>query len=352
MSYTRVMTGSVAWYASGSVHYPASETGGSVGYSDSGTVPVTITVRVETEPFDASVAVCDAQLAALGSAVTDMKDAQCKAIQNTSDVVSSHITSGFFSLVKSELSQNMAALFSKLNSQIILIMEKTKNAVRQREIMQSDYGRALARYTKVFSGLDDECKRRVAEVDKSSYILSSAIREKTTVQSQFQASSITYMNDGTVTRSMIFCAYIKSKAGIITKDLARRVAQQYLYAAQMKGILREDIGEGREVMVPVLYMKALNIEDKEGEEEECYACGGMEKIGQDMAEAVKRYAGTADSFIAGQEERGRIRKAFNALSEQYFSKDGERESTTEASREKKKRVYETMMSLYENGGEG
>lgn len=350
MSYQRTLTSSVQWHTSGSVHYPASESGGSVSYSDSGSIPVTITVHVDTTPFDASVAGCNAEVAALGASVVAMNTAQCAAIQNTRDTVSSHITGGFFSLVKSELSQNMAALFARLNSQILLVMEKTKSAVRQRQVMQGDYERAEARYAKVFADLDEECKRRVAEVDKAACNLSASYKRQSGEQTQSSAASITYMNDGTAAQSMLFGAYIKSKVDIIIEEIARRVAGQASYMAQMKSILRDDAADKRgEYFVPVLYAQCLNIEDKARTDEMCYAseAGAAEVVDNGIiTDAIKRFASSNDAWCtAAAGEKESIAKAFNALSEAYISTDADGAAGA-GDGGRKRRVYDTMMALF------
>ena len=56
MSYSRNYSTTIAVHYSGSVSYPASEHGGSVSYSGTAYETVNVEVRVDTDPFDASVA--------------------------------------------------------------------------------------------------------------------------------------------------------------------------------------------------------------------------------------------------------------------------------------------------------
>lgn len=355
MSYSRTMTGSVYWHTSGSVHYPASESGGSVGYSDSGTVPVTITVHVDTAPFDASVAGCNAEVIALGGAVAAMDAAQCEAIKNTSSTVSAHITGGFFSLIKSELSQNMAALFAKLNSGVMLIMEKTKLVTKQRDVMQGDYARASARYTKVFSDIDEECRRRVEELDKTAMRLSRDVLKKQISDKWMcsAASTVTYTNDGEAIDAKLFTAYIKSKVDIINQRISQHITQQSIYAKLMASLLRQDRAEaGDEVFIPMLYAKSLNMDDKKRQDENCYLCQTSlidekmlamitDKVKEQMSSGAIRTDALMQSTDATQADgtvSGSVMKAFNALAEKYLSTD-DGDST------KKRRVYETMKML-------
>lgn len=347
MSYYRTMTGSVAWHTSGSVHYPASETGGSVGYSASGSVPVTINVKVDTEPFDASVAGCNTQVAALGTSVVAMNAAQCKTIKESSDIVSKHITGGFFSLVRSELSQNMAALFAKLNSGVLLVMESTKSLVKQRDVMKRDYERALARYSKVFDDLDEECRRRVEELDKSAYALSKTAKGQMDGQTQNASGAFTYTNDTAQVNSLLFCAYIKSKADIIISDLARRVTQQASYMAQIQSLLRDEKAlDKSEVFIPVLYTQCLNMEDKTRTDENCFINETAKQwSGGIFLQALQNQISAQEGWKPMlQEDKDGIRKAFNAMAEEYLSAASGEEQA------KQKRVYDVMMSLFGTAG--
>lgn len=372
MSYSRTMTGSVAWHTSGSVHYPASETGGSVGYSASGSVPVTITVKVDTRPFDASVAGCNAQVAALGTSVVAMNAAQCKAIEESSAAVSKHIIGGFFSLVRSELSQNMAALFAKLNSGVMLVMESTKSLVKQRDIMKRDYERALARYSKVFNDLDEECRRRVEELDKSAYRLSQTAKGQKDFDTQNASNAFVYANDGAASNSLLFGAYIKSKTDIIINDLARRVTQQASYMAQIQSLLRDEKAlDKSEVFIPVLYTQCLSMEDKTQTDENCFTTetakqwtteGGLEQKTASFAEQSGAKLASevlAERLSAMQgwkammpEEKDGIRKAFNTMAEDYLSAASGGELSPSAAepgiegQAEQKRVYDVMMSLF------
>lgn len=355
MSYTRTMHCSVEWYTSGSVHYPASESGGSVGYSASGSVPVTINVHVMTEPFDASVVGCNASLAALGGSVVAMNEAQCQAIQETSDTVSQHITGGFFSLVKSELSQNMASLFAKLNSGVMLVMEKTKLAVKQREVMQGDYSRALSRYTKVFNDLDEECRRRVEELDRGAMRLARDVnaRQISESETRFAANAVTYTNDEGTMSTKLFAAYVKAKTDIIIDRIAQHITQKSRYSKQMASLLKaEALGESTQcgaqgndnaIFVPVLYCASLDGGDKERMDENYYVCQAdilTDQTRSNIEDCVKENISTG-AVAMGDDIPDSVMKAFNAMTEEYLGQGGDDE--------KKRRVYNTMRELSRGG---
>lgn len=368
MSYTRSITGSVQWHTSGSVSYPASEHGGSVSYSDSGTVPVTINVHVDTTPFDASVATCNGSLLGLTGSVVAMNSAQCDAIQDSSKAISSHISGGFFSLIKSELSQNMAALFSKLNSGIMLVMEKTKLAKKQHEIMQNDYNRTLSRYVKVFSELDEECRRRILELDRSAYNLSEKVLKEqvSSMQTKFSMDVLTYSNDESVVNSRLLSACTKNKVGVVIENIGRNISQQMVYSKKMQKILRDApfagaknaSGDGavgangvagvkneNAFFIPVLYTESLDFEAKTKKNENCYVADRLNNRDVETSKNISNFV--QEYFVENKNlwkeqsksEKENVKKVLSSLSENYLSE------SSDSDKNYRKRVYDVMMTL-------
>ena len=121
---------------------------------------------------------------------------------------------------KSDISQNMAALLSKINSQIGLIMEKTNQVKKQQQVMEDDYQRTKARYVKVFNDLDEECRKRVLELDKKAFALSEQVQHEqlTELESRQAAFMLTGMNDNTIV-NRAFQPRVVASRGVIHRLL-------------------------------------------------------------------------------------------------------------------------------------
>lgn len=100
MSYSRRFSRTVSVHYSGTVSYPASQTGGSVSYSGTAHELVEVDVHVDTGAFDASVAHCNNSVSGLTASVGAMNAAQCLAIRQNADKISKSIIDGFFSTVR------------------------------------------------------------------------------------------------------------------------------------------------------------------------------------------------------------------------------------------------------------
>lgn len=152
MSYRRSYTGYVHY--SGTVSYPASQNGGSVSYS--GSEPVYITIDVDTNAFDASVGHCNNAVNALTGAVVATEAAQVESKRQASKQIASTIVKGFFDYVGADLSQKIKELSSKCESLFIALMGHKDNCLSKSKQMQDDYNRISKRYSKIFEDLDKE----------------------------------------------------------------------------------------------------------------------------------------------------------------------------------------------------
>lgn len=346
MSYTRTLNSSVSWSTSGTVSYPASEHGGTTSYHASGSVPIQINVHVNTTPFDASVVSCNSQIKGLTGSVVAMNAIQCKTINESSLKIANGITHGFFTLIKSNISQDMAALISKITSTIGLIMEKTKMVVRQRDTMQGDYSRTLTRYKKVFSDLDEECKRRVIELDKYAFGLSKKIlcEQIFNLQTQKAVEALTNINDTANCATSLLEARVKNKSLEVINTLSKNIENQTGFSYKLSSILYDKKLENKkEQYVPVLIVKTKDIEN-DSESQNCFT---QEKLAQSVKDTITNTVMSnlndldAQLKKTPQNEQDLIENAFNRLLENDIKSD-----STDTQVEYKKRVFDTMKMLY------
>ena len=81
MSYSRSFSKTIAIHYSGSVSYPASQSGGSVSYSGTAYEDVVVNINVDTDAFDSSVRHCNNSVGALTGAVVATEGAQVASIR-------------------------------------------------------------------------------------------------------------------------------------------------------------------------------------------------------------------------------------------------------------------------------
>ena len=339
MSYTERYSGSVHY--SGSVSYPASQNGGSVSYS--GNIPVNVTIHVNTEPFDGSVNRFNTSIGALGASVTAMHAAQCVAIQKTATDVSAALINGFFGTINTELSQQMQAMDSAIKAGLGLIMQQGKAVTEKKTVMEGDYNRISSRYLRLFADLDNECYKRIYALDRQSFGLSEKVLKELLSESASDAAAMNLLGIEEVSSSktLVFVSSLNRKALDVLKTMHDYIMQESRINALLDSFLaNEQTNENIPHAIPVIWSESDMPEGNTNRE--CFIPEYIDQQGkQVITEKVNGYCcGVSPSAwkAVGENEKEPLNREFNVLAETYF---------TDAT-EEQRRVYKTMLSLWQN----
>ena len=345
MSYSKTYHGSVAY--SGSVSYtysyPASEHGGSgsgtANYS--GQVPVSVNLYVDTDPFDSSVADCSHSVRTLNGAVVAMNSSQVASIAKSAKDISSHIISGFFNMIGSELSQNMAALSAKFKAVFELLTTKSSTLEKQQIVMQDDYSRISDRYNKIFQNLDEELEKRVVALDKNVFEISKRVQGEQlhSETSKKVAQFLIGVNEDEIVQQQLIIANAKARVQKAMDGLAQNVVQGNAYSNKVNSIVTEkNCNSGEENYIPVIYTESSSLNSDMVD----YNCVSNPKFSDSIHkinETVKSYFVSNYSNTNTEYERKQINEAFSLIAEREF------QNLTD---EKSRRVYEVLTNLKEN----
>ena len=80
--------------------------------------------------------------------------------------VCNNVNKGFYSLIRSQISQKMAKLQSDVDSHLMQLVQQKNALLSIKNRMQKDYNMIAGRYSKLFNGLNSNLKQRVFELDK------------------------------------------------------------------------------------------------------------------------------------------------------------------------------------------
>lgn len=169
MSYTRSFSKTIAVHYSGSVSYPASQSGGSKSYSGTAYETVQVNIHVDTDDFDDSIDTCNGQVNLLTGSVVATEAAQVASIGSNARKVGSTIINGFFKTVQSELTQQMAELHSRIDATLVHLRKLADRCVDKQKQMANDYRRLTERYAKVFDDLSRELENRIYQLDEPAF---------------------------------------------------------------------------------------------------------------------------------------------------------------------------------------
>ena len=179
MSYSRRYQQRIAIRYSGSVYAPPSQSGRNIPYSDVAYEDVTIDICVDTDAFDAGINHCNGSIVNLTGSVVATEAAQIASIRQNSRKIGSTIVKGFFDTVRSEVSQQIMELTSKIDSTLLHLNQLAGRCKEKQTQMQNDYGRLASRYLKIFDDLNHELENRIFELCRPVFVFKKATDEKT-----------------------------------------------------------------------------------------------------------------------------------------------------------------------------
>lgn len=169
MSYQKRYHERLSGTVRGSYSYPASEKGGSSSITLSWSEDVAIDILVDTSSFDNSIASLKNHVDGLTGAVIATEALHVKEKKQSASAIGRSVTKGFFDLIRSEITQQMAGLRSRVDSMILKLNDMKLASLRVKQTMQQDYGRITDRYSSTFEELDRELTTRIATLDESAY---------------------------------------------------------------------------------------------------------------------------------------------------------------------------------------
>lgn len=261
MSYRRSYTGYVHY--SGTVSYPASQNGGSVSYS--GSEPVYITIDVDTNAFDASVGHCNNAVNALTGAVVATEAAQVESKRQASKQIASTIVKGFFDYVGADLSQKIKELSSKCESLFIALMGHKDNCLSKSKQMQDDYNRISKRYSKIFEDLDKETVSRIEVLDKPTFQFAESAQNLVDRNGNTELLGISTIsaNENIKLETVLSCSHVKQQASVLLDKANCYLQGTYRLANSVRDMLDDSQAEN-DILLPVMFVESVkNIENKE-----------------------------------------------------------------------------------------
>lgn len=261
MSYRRSYTGYVHY--SGTVSYPASQNGGSVRYS--GTEPVYITIDVDTDVFDASVDHCNDAVNALTGAVVATEAAQVESKRRASKQIASSIVKGFFEYVGADLSQKIKELASKCESLFFALMGHKENCLSKSRQMQDDYNRISKRYSKIFEDLDKETVSRIEVLDRPTFQFAETAQNLIDRNSNTELLGISTIsaNESIKLETVLSCSHVKQQASNLLAKANNYLQGTYRLANSVRDMLDESQVE-EEILLPVMFVESvINSDNKE-----------------------------------------------------------------------------------------
>lgn len=259
MSYSRSFSKKVTVRYSGTVSYPASQSGGTMSYSGSASETVVVNVHVDTDPFDSEVRDMNGHVDMLTKSVVATQSAQVLSINSTSRKIGDTIISGFFKTVKSDISQQIAELKTRADALLLQLQKLAERCNDKKRQMGEDYQRTASRYGKIFTDLNNELENRVYSIDEPIF---HAIRTMDDVErlsgSNDMVSTVAVSAGENAKVHSLLSADVAKMEAVKSIDSAKRFLDNQLSTDKVLDKCLRAGGDSASICAPFIVMEAIS----------------------------------------------------------------------------------------------
>ncbi|MEI6488327.1 MAG: hypothetical protein WCP52_05165 [Bacteroidota bacterium] len=124
------------------------------------------TFTVDTNPMADSIDGVANHVDGTTAAVIAMQTAVVIAEQKGAEKICNNVNFGFYSLIRSQISQKIATHKSKADAKIMELQQQSVSLIGIKSRMEKDYQMFASRYTKLFEGLNKALRARIFELDR------------------------------------------------------------------------------------------------------------------------------------------------------------------------------------------
>ena len=159
------------------------------------------------------------------AAVVAMKAAVVQAEKEGADHVCEKVNKGFYTLIRSQISQKIATLRSEVDSQLMRLNQQRKQLTAIRQRMERDYQMICGRYLKLFTTINKNLEQRIAELDRPVMDLAESEADKVTNRASRLTADIPLGQSESVrTAQVVSASNLKFKALKAIETIDRFIA--------------------------------------------------------------------------------------------------------------------------------
>ena len=210
---------------------------------------------VDTNPMAHSINTVTHHINGTTAAVVGMKAAVIKAEQDAAEHVCSNVNRGFYTLIRSQISQKMAKLRSEVDSLLMQLNQQRKQLTGLRNRMERDYNLTSSRYLKTFTSINRNLRQRVYELDRPVMDFATKDMEQVTNRTSQLTAVVPLSQEESVKQSQhIIASNIKYRGMQVVRSASRFLeGSRDLNEMTAKVLLPENIAKPSEqILYPAL----------------------------------------------------------------------------------------------------
>lgn len=213
----------------------------------------TFNYTVDTHPMAQEMGSVSNHVKATAAAVVAMQTAVVLAEAKAADHVCENVNKGFYTLIRSQISQKIARLQSEVDSHLMQLNQQKKQLLAVKGRMERDYNMISSRYLKLFNGLNSNLKQRVFELDKP--ITDFALREveKISNRTKYLTATVPISQlESLAISQKIVASNLKFKGLTVIDSMTRFLANMYSQKEFTDRILLNDNVKNATLFVPII----------------------------------------------------------------------------------------------------
>ena len=220
-----------------------------------------IPCSVDTAPMAAELQSVSNHVKGTTAAVVTMQTAVIAAENKGANKVCSNVNRGFFTLMRSQISQKIANKQSRVEALIMQLGQQKRQLLSIKTNMEREYGRIAERYLRIFTSVNKELESRIRQIDQPVFELVN--KHMMTSSNRMNALSgwvTTSQAEGITQSQQILVSKMKHNAQVALEqstEFLSQIGEQRVLTGKV--LISNPMGnESRTCQVPVVIWETLN----------------------------------------------------------------------------------------------
>lgn len=220
-----------------------------------------IPCSVDTAPMAAELQSVSNHVKGTTAAVVTMQTAVIAAENQSANKVCSNVNRGFFTLMRSQISQKIANKQSRVEALIMKLGQQKRQLLSIKTNMEREYGRIAERYLKIFTSVNKELESRIRQIDQPVFELVN--KHMMTSSNRMNALSgwvTTSQVEGVTQSQQILVSKMKHNAQVALEqstEFLSQIGEQRVLTGKV--LISNPMGnESKTCQIPVVICETLN----------------------------------------------------------------------------------------------
>lgn len=220
-----------------------------------------IPCSVDTAPMAAELQSVSNHVKGTTAAVVTMQTAVIAAENKGANKVCSNVNRGFFTLMRSQISQKIANKQSRVEALIMQLGQQKRQLLSMKTNMEREYGRIAERYLRIFTSVNKELESRIRQIDQPVFELVN--KHMMTSSNRMNALSgwvTTSQAEGITQSQQILVSKMKHNAQVALEqstEFLSQIGEQRVLTGKV--LISNPMGnESKTCQIPVVIWETLN----------------------------------------------------------------------------------------------